>query len=206
MKTSNNNKLKQGALFSLCITSYVPLFFILIVEQLNDGWDYLYWGGWSEESIKCFLSHFGMSVMLSLLSITGIVGIIVLLHNLKSNLKNGTKVKVTKISNRNNEAIGYIATYIVPFLTSDFSKKLVKLYHNSGLSQLNTTLIRKMDKVCKRYGERIPIGKDGHIKINDRKDFETVVKAMCDYYKKGEVLGKSYGTFSGRELKEVNKS
>ena len=29
---------------------------------------------------------------------------------------------------------------------------------------------------------------------------------MCDYYKKGEVLGKSYGTFSGRELKEVNKS
>ena len=85
-------------------------------------------------------------------------------------------------------------------------KKLVKLYHNSGLSQLNTTLIRKMDKVCKRYGERIPIGKDGHIKINDRKDFETVVKAMCDYYKKGEVLGKSYGTFSGRELKEVNKS
>lgn len=85
-------------------------------------------------------------------------------------------------------------------------KKLVKLYHNSGLSQLNTTLIRKMDKVCKRYGERIPIGKDGHIKINDRKDFETVVKAMCDYYKKGEVLGKSYGTFSRRELKEVNKS
>ena len=206
MKTSNNNNLKQGALFSLFITSYVPLFFILIVEQLNDGWDYLYWGGWSEESIKCFLSHFGMSVMLSLLSITGIVGIIVRLHNLKSNLKNGTKVKVTKISNRNNEAIGYIATYIVPFLTSDFSKKLVKLYHNSGLSQLNTTLIRKMDKVCKRYGERIPIGKDGHIKINDRKDFETVVKAMCDYYKKGEVLGKSYGTFSGRELKEVNKS
>ena len=45
MKTSNNNNLKQGALFSLFITSYVPLFFMLIVEQLNDGWDYLYWGG-----------------------------------------------------------------------------------------------------------------------------------------------------------------
>lgn len=47
------------------------------------------------------------------------------------------------------------------------------------------------------------VGKNGHVKINGRKDFETVVKAMCDYYKKGEVSGKSYGTFSGRELKEV---
>lgn len=85
-------------------------------------------------------------------------------------------------------------------------KKLVKLYHNRGLDQLDSTLIKKMDKVCKRYGERIPIGKDGHIKINDRKDFEAVVRAMCDYYKKGEVSGKSYGTFSGRELKEVKEA
>ena len=65
--------------------------------------------------------------------------------------------------------------------------------------------IKKMAKVCKRYGETISVGADGHIKINDRKDFETVIKAMCDYYKKGEVSGKSYGTFSGRELKEVEK-
>lgn len=28
---------------------------------------------------------------------------------------------------------------------------------------------------------------------------------MCDYYKKGEVSGKSYGTFSGRELKDIKK-
>ena len=33
-------------------------------------------------------------------------------------------------------------------------------------------------------------------KISDRKDFETVIKAMCDYYKNGEVSGKSYGTFA----------
>jgi len=82
-------------------------------------------------------------------------------------------------------------------------KKLVKLQQNGSLDQLDSTRIKKMDKVCKRYGERIPIGEDGHIKISDRKDFETVVRALCDYYKKGEVSGKSYGTFSGRELKEV---
>lgn len=82
-------------------------------------------------------------------------------------------------------------------------KKLVKLQQNGGLTGLDGNRIKKMAKVCKRYGESIPIGEDGHIKVSDRKDFETVIKALCDYYKKGEVSGKSYGTFSGRELKEV---
>lgn len=84
-------------------------------------------------------------------------------------------------------------------------KKLVKLQQNGGLEKLDDKQIKKMAKVCKRFGETISVGADGHIKINDRKDFETVIKAMCDYYKKGEVSGKSYGTFSGRELKEVEK-
>lgn len=84
-------------------------------------------------------------------------------------------------------------------------KKLVKLQQNGGLEKIDDKQIKKMAKVCKRYGETISVGADGHIKINDRKDFETVIKAMCDYYKKGEVSGKSYGTFSGRELKEVEK-
>ena len=43
------------------------------------------------------------------------------MHNLKTNLKNGQITRITKISNRNSEAIGYIATYIVPFFASDFS-------------------------------------------------------------------------------------
>ena len=85
-------------------------------------------------------------------------------------------------------------------------KKLVKLQQTGGLESLDTARIKKMANICKRYGEKIMIGSDGHIKIGDRKDFETVIKAMCDYYKKGEVSGKSYGTFSGRELKEVKAS
>lgn len=84
-------------------------------------------------------------------------------------------------------------------------KKLVKLQQNGGLKGLDNVRIKKIARVCKRYGERITVGEDGHIKVADRKDFETVVKALCDYYKKGEVSGKSYGTFSGRELKEVEE-
>ena len=84
-------------------------------------------------------------------------------------------------------------------------KKLVKLQQNGGLEKLDVPRIKKMAKVCKRYGETISVGADGHIIISDRKDFEIVIKAMCDYYKKGEVTGKSYGTFSGKELKEVGE-
>lgn len=121
MKAHNNNGLKRLALFSLFITSYIPLFAIVVLKQLNDGAEYLHWGGFNNEAIGCFLRHFGMSAVLLVLSAFGIVGTIVLFHNLKSNLPNGSTVKVKKINNRNSEAIGYIATYIVPFFTSDFS-------------------------------------------------------------------------------------
>lgn len=84
-------------------------------------------------------------------------------------------------------------------------KKLVKLKQTRGLERLNSARIKKMKQVCKRYGDTIAVGDDGHIKICGRNDFETVIKAMCDYYKKGEVSGKSYGTFSGRELKEIKQ-
>lgn len=81
-------------------------------------------------------------------------------------------------------------------------KKLVKLQQVGGLEKLGTTLIKKMKNVSKRYGDKINVDANGHIKITDRKDFEAVIKAMCDYYKKGEISGKSYGTYSGRELKQ----
>ena len=81
-------------------------------------------------------------------------------------------------------------------------KKLVKLQQVGGLEKLDTTRIMKMENVSKRYGDKINVDANGHIKITDRKDFEAVIKAMCDYYKKGEISGKSYGTYSGRELKQ----
>ena len=81
-------------------------------------------------------------------------------------------------------------------------KKLVKLQQVGGLEKLDTTRIKKMENVSKRYGDKINVDANGHIKITDCKDFEAVIKAMCDYYKKGEISGKSYGTYSGRELKQ----
>lgn len=84
-------------------------------------------------------------------------------------------------------------------------KKLVKIQQKRGLDKLTSEGIAKMTRVCKRYGDKINLGENGNIKIKESKDFDVVIKALCDYYKKGEVSGKSYGTFSGRELKEVKE-
>ena len=152
MKSSNNNGLRRGALFSLFITSYLPLFAIVIGKQIKEGWNYLCWGGWSGEARNCFFKHFGMSAVLVVVSVIGVMGVMVLLHNLKRNLPNGEMVKVTKISNRNSEAIGYIATYIVPFVASDFSSKfecgifvvvmglIYTIYTNSNMILINPLL------------------------------------------------------------------
>lgn len=137
-------------------------------------------------AFKTFLSHFGMSVLLLFLSITGIVGIIILLHNLKDNLNNGIKAKVTKISNRNNEAIGYIATYIVPFLASDFSSwfysaifivimaLIYTIYTNSNMILINPLLSMRYSLIEVDYivlGDKDETSHDALI-ITDITDFQ----------------------------------
>lgn len=121
MPQKHNTTLRKGALLALFITSYIPLFATVIVKQINSNWEYLHWGGVNREAICVFLSNFGMSSVLTMLMIFGLFGLFVLLHNMKLNVANGQICKVVSISNRNSEAIGYIATYIVPFSASNFS-------------------------------------------------------------------------------------
>jgi hypothetical protein len=112
---------------------------------LKEGWEYIHWGGWNKDALNCFFRHFGMSSFLGLVTIIGVIGVLILLYNLEKNLHNGIVAKVVKISNRNSEAIGYIATYIVPFLTSDFSSLFETYYRNSTLQEiieLNTPKIQ----------------------------------------------------------------
>ena len=45
--------------------------------------------------------------------------------------------------------------------------------------------------------------KDGKLNIEEENDVELVLKMLADYYKVGEVSGKNYGTFAGKEVKPV---
>lgn len=185
MSTSNNNSLRRGALFSLFVTSYIPLFAIVIGKQMKDGWEYMHWGGWNKEAFCCFLNHFGMACFLVMFSIVGIAGVVVLFNNLRRNLPNGQTVTITKISNRNSEAIGYIATYIVPFMASDFSSwfecivfvvvmgLIYVIYTNSNMILINPILNVKyslLDIEYKVIGDSMNDIHDALI-ITDTKDY-----------------------------------
>lgn len=83
-------------------------------------------------------------------------------------------------------------------------KKLVKIERIGGYKQLNAASIRQMSKVCKQYGEKLPV-REGKLNMETEQDIDVILKMFGDYYKKGVVSGKSYGTFSGKEIEEAKK-
>ena len=189
MKARNYNRLRHGALFSLFVTSYIPLFLIVIMKQVRENWEFLHWSGMSKAGICCFCTKFGMSCLLGLFTIAGVIGIVVLFHNMKSNLHNGSVVTVMKINNRNSEAVGYIATYIVPFLASDFSSLsecsifviimglIYTIYSNSNMVLINPLLTiwySLLEVEYKIVGDK---GNEVHdaLIITDTKDFKEKV-------------------------------
>lgn len=94
----------------------MPVCLLVILRQLSDNYNYLHWGGISINSIKIFLSFFGLSSVLTLVSILGIIGLYNTLKNIEDISENGFNAQIIDIKNKNSESIGYIATYIIPFL------------------------------------------------------------------------------------------
>jgi hypothetical protein len=78
-------------------------------------------------------------------------------------------------------------------------KKLVRLSKVGNYRDLDTSKLNQMHKICKKYGDNLKI-KDGKLLIEDEKDIDLALKMLADYYKRGEVSGKAYGTFAGKEL------
>lgn len=78
-------------------------------------------------------------------------------------------------------------------------KKLVRLSKIGNHKNLDNKTIKKMQKVCKDNGDKLKI-ENGKLLIEDEKDIDLVLKMLSDYYKRGEVSGKAYGTFSGKVL------
>ncbi|MFN8366128.1 MAG: hypothetical protein U0Y96_02675 [Candidatus Kapaibacterium sp.] len=105
------------ALFSL---SYTPMFVLVILKQVlatrkeNDAamFHHLF-ANW-------YSSLFFGGMML--LSIFGFLGTIMFIKNMKSDLHaSSTLCTVIDVKDKTSEAIGYIATYVIPFLFVDFN-------------------------------------------------------------------------------------
>ncbi len=78
-------------------------------------------------------------------------------------------------------------------------KKLVRIQRIGNYRELTDDVINKMKTVCAKYGDTLKIV-DGKIKIEDETDVDLALKMLSDYYKTGEVSGKAYGTYSGKQL------
>ncbi|AJH14818.1 Kiwa anti-phage protein KwaB-like domain-containing protein [Myroides profundi] len=83
--------------------------------------------------------------------------------------------------------------------TPSIHKKLIKIAKIGNYRSLDDKTIRKMKTVCKKYNVALNV-KDGKLTIENESDIDTILKMLADYYKTGEVSGKAYGTFSGKEL------
>lgn len=79
-------------------------------------------------------------------------------------------------------------------------RKLARIAKSNQIKKIDDKAIRNMKAISKRYGQK-DITSNGRLVIKDDSDIEVFLKLIGDYYKKGEVSGKSYGTYSGRELK-----
>ncbi len=118
---TETNSLHRLAQFALFVTSYLPLFFLIAVRQISENYDYLNWAGFSAIGIKIFFLKFGLTLILTTFSIIGWVGYKITIGNIERVSQNGFPITVTDVKNKNNEAIGYIATYIIPFLFQSFN-------------------------------------------------------------------------------------
>lgn len=86
--------------------------------------------------------------------------------------------------------------------TPSIHKKLVRIAKIGNYRVIDDKVIKKMKTVCNKHGVKLNI-KGGKLAIEQETDIDTILKMLADYYKTGEVSGKAYGTFAGKEL--INK-
>ncbi|QXP65761.1 hypothetical protein [Polaribacter sp. AHE13PA] len=146
------NNLERRAQFALFVTSYLPLFILIIFKQIYTNLSFLNYGDFDLVSINLFIEKFGLSIILSFVSIYGYYGAMKTLNNIHKSSENGFPVKITDIKNKNSESIGYIATYIIPFAFQNFDNWLelisvcfiiyiiYRVYINSSLLLINPVL------------------------------------------------------------------
>ena len=83
-------------------------------------------------------------------------------------------------------------------------KKLIKVERIGGYKELTPSKMKSMKRICRKYGDNLTI-KDNKFSIDSEQDVDSILKALGDYYKKGEISGKPYGTFAGKELNANNE-
>ncbi|MFK3725478.1 hypothetical protein ACI2KE_16755 [Pseudomonas monteilii] len=141
------------ARLTLFLVSYIPLFLIMIFQQLYKNSEYLNFGGFNKNAFLTFFKHFGVTTILALVSAMSLIALLLLLRNLTERTsESGETTKITEVENKNSECIAYLFTYIIPFVFQDSAdpSQLVPIitlmvvtytiYVNSSMILINPTL------------------------------------------------------------------
>jgi len=118
---SQINKLVGLAPLVLFFSSYMPLFILIVVRQLINNSDYLSWGEISIDALLCMIKYFGMSIVCCILIVIGLLGTYWVFKNLDHNVENGHTYTIKELSSMNDEPLAYIATYIIPIMSEDYT-------------------------------------------------------------------------------------
>ena len=105
----------------LFLSSYMPLFLLIIVRQCISNVAYLHWGGISFEHVFNLIKYFGVSILCVFLVLLGVYGTFRTFKRLDEKVENGTVVRITEVTSINDEPLAYMATYIIPILFQDYS-------------------------------------------------------------------------------------
>jgi len=121
------NRIRQKIPFivrlSFFVTSYIPLFFIIVFRQILQNKEYFTWDEINKEVIDTFILRFGVSLILCIISIFGLVVMNSFLNNIRVvNRSNGHEIVLDDISNKNVESIVYISTYIIPLVFETYTE------------------------------------------------------------------------------------
>lgn len=115
------NSLNGMAPLVLFLSSYMPLFALIIVRQAFSNHDYLVWWGFCIDGIINLLHYFGVSIVCAFFVGFGLLGTYYTLRNIDAKVDNGYNVMVTEISSMNDEPLAYVATYIIPIMFQNYS-------------------------------------------------------------------------------------
>jgi hypothetical protein len=155
MANSNPHLLKKHSLFAMFCLSYFPLFILLALKIFIANKENFQFGGFNEKSLILYCKSFGFITLLALLSIYAFLGTRLTFNKIKEKRNNAFPVKIVSIKSKNEEALSYLATYVIPLLAQgdvglfEYATFIMlfiiyyKLYSTSSLILINPILNMK---------------------------------------------------------------
>lgn len=116
MASSNPHLLKKHSLFAMFCLSYFPLFILISLKIFISNKENFSFGGISCDSVILYFKSFGFITLLVFFSFYAFIGTHLTLKKIITKKSNAFPVKIIAIKSKNEEALSYLATYVIPLL------------------------------------------------------------------------------------------